>query len=130
MDIFRIVGVGFVTAVATIILKQTKPEIAFAATLTGAVLILAFLADEFDEILQSIRTISNASNLEGGLVKTLLKIVGIGYLTEFAAGILNDFGAASVAEKVVLGGKLTILVSALPLIERVISVLGAFLSVL
>ena len=103
MDIFRIVGVGFVTAIAAILLKQTKPELAFAVTLTGIVIILLFVADMLKVALGALDSIAKLTGVENGLVKTLLKIVGIGYLSEFAAGILTDFGSASLADKVALG---------------------------
>ena len=74
--------------------------------------------------------VSKLTGVENGLVKILLKIVGIGYLTEFAAGILQDFGAPGVADKIVLGGKLTIVAVSLPLIFRVLTVLNAFLGLI
>lgn len=130
MDIFRIVGVGFITAVAAILLKQAKPELAFAVTVTGVIVILLFVADMLKETLGALNTIAKLTGVENGLIKTLLKIVGIGYLTEFAAGILTDFGSASVADKVILGGKLTVLAVSLPLLYRVLAVLNTFLGLI
>lgn len=130
MDIFRIVGVGFITAIAAILLKQTKPELAFAVTVTGIIVILLFVADMLKETLSALDSIAKLTGVENGLVKTLLKIVGIGYLTEFAAGILIDFGSASVADKIILGGKLTVLAVSLPLLYRVLTVLNTFLGLI
>lgn len=130
MDIFRIVGVGFITAIAAILLKQTKPELAFAVTVTGIIVILLFVADMLKETLSALDSIAKLTGVENGLIKTLLKIVGIGYLTEFAAGILTDFGSASVADKVILGGKLTVLAVSLPLLYRVLTVLNTFLGLI
>lgn len=130
MDIFRIVGVGFITAIAAILLKQTKPELAFAVTVTGIIVILLFVADMLKETLSALDSIARLTGVENGLVKTLLKIVGIGYLTEFAAGILIDFGSASVADKIILGGKLTVLAVSLPLLYRVLTVLNTFLGLI
>ena len=130
MDIFRIVGVGFITAIAAILLKQTKPELAFAVTVTGIIVILLFVADMLKETLSALDSIAKLTGVENGLIKTLLKIVGIGYLTEFAAGILTDFGSGSVADKVILGGKLTVLAVSLPLLYRVLTVLNTFLGLI
>ena len=130
MEIFKIVGVGFVTAISVILLKQTKPELAFAVTIAGVIIVLMLAADMLEETLGALDSISRLTGVENGLVKILLKIVGIGYLTEFAAGILLDFGSPSVADKVVLGGKLTIVAVSLPLISRVLTVLNAFLGLI
>ena len=130
MEIFKIVGVGFVTAISAILLKQTKPELAFAVTIAGVIIVLMLAADMLEETLGALDSISRLTGVENGLVKILLKIVGIGYLTEFAAGILEDFGSPSVADKVVLAGKLTIVAASLPLISRVLSVLNTFLGMI
>ncbi len=130
MEIFKIVGVGFVTAISAILLKQTKPELAFAVTIAGVIIVLMLSATLLEQTIGALDSVSKLTGVENGLVKILLKIVGIGYLTEFAAGILQDFGAPGVADKIVLGGKLTIVAVALPLIFRVLTVLNAFLGLI
>lgn len=127
MEIFRIIGVAFVTAVAAIVLKSSKPELSFAVTVTGVVIILIFVADMLQNTVNIISSIAGMTGIENGLIKILLKIVGIGYLTEFSAGLLNDFGSNAVADKVTLAGKLTILVLSLPVIESVLGLIRGFL---
>lgn len=127
MEIFRIIGVAFVTAVAAIVLKCSKPELSFAVTVTGVVIILIFVADMLQNTVNIISSIAGMTGIENGLIKILLKIVGIGYLTEFSAGLLNDFGSNAVADKVTLAGKLTILILSLPVIESVLGLIRGFL---
>lgn len=129
-EIFKIIGIAFITAVTAIILKNTKPELAFAVTITGIIIILVFVADMLQNTVNIISTIAKLTGIENGLIKILLKIVGIGYLTEFSAGILNDFGSGAVADKVVLGGKLTILILSLPIIESVLKLINGFLELI
>ena len=71
--------------------------------------------------------IAQITGIENGLLKVLLKIVGVGYITEFGAGILNDFGSNSIADKVVLGGKITIVMLSIPVMESLLSMIGGFL---
>ena len=127
MEIFRIIGVAFVTAVAAIVLKSSKPELSFAVTVTGVIIILIFVADMLQNTVNIISSIAGMMGIENGLIKILLKIVGIGYLTEFSAGLLNDFGSNAVADKVTLAGKLTILILSLPVIESVLGLIRGFL---
>ena len=130
MEIFKIIGVAFVTAITAILLKSTKPELSFAVTVKGVIIILVFVADMLQNTVNIIAAIANLTGIENGLVKILLKIVGIGYLTEFSAGILNDFGSNAVADKVILGGKLTILILSLPIIEGVLKLVSGFLELI
>ena len=59
-----------------------------------------------------------------------MKIVGINYVTEFGVGVLNDFGSSSLADKVALGGKITIFSLSLPIIESFLELLRGFLLLL
>ena len=127
MEIMRIIGVGFVTAITAILLKPNKPELSFAVTVTGVIVILLFLVDALRNTLGVFATISQMTGIENGLLKILLKIVGVGYITEFGAGILNDFGSNAVADKVTLAGKITIVMLSLPVIESLLTLIQGFL---
>lgn len=129
-EIIKIIGVAFLTAIATILLRQTKPELSFSVTITGIIVIFILLADSLENTLSIFNKIAKMTGVENGLVKTLLKIVGVGYLTEFGAGILNDFGSNSIADKVVLGGKITIVVLSLPILEGLLTMVSGFLRLL
>ena len=128
MDLIKIIGVAFVTALTAILLKGTKPELSFAVTVTGIILILLFLMDMVKGALEIFSIITQMTGTENGLIKVLLKIVGVGYITEFGAGILRDFGSTAVADKVIFAGKITVAVLALPVIESLLGIIKGFLS--
>lgn len=125
--IFQLIGVAFVTAVAAIILKGTKPELAFAVTIAGSVILLLFVFDAFKGSIGLFADIAAGTGVDAVLVKVLLKMVGIGYLVEFSVGILIDFGQNSLADKLVFCGKIVILVLAVPIIESVLSIVRQLL---
>lgn len=127
MEIIKIVGVAFVTAVSAILLRGTKPELSFAVTVAGVIVILLFIVDALQGTLSAFSTIAQITGVENGLLKILLKIVGVGYITEFGAGILTDFGSNAVADKVSLAGKLMIVVLSLPVLESLLSLIRGFL---
>ncbi len=127
MDIMKIIGVAFVTAISAILLKSTKPELSFAVTVTGIIVILLFIVDSLQGVLGVFSSIAQATGVENGLIKILLKIVGVGYLTEFGAGILNDFGSQAVADKIVLGGKITIVILSLPIFQGLLQLVNEFI---
>lgn len=126
-EMIKIVGVGFITAIVTIILRGTKPELSFAVTVTGIIVILLFIVDAVRDTLGIFLAIAQVTGMDNELLKILIKIVGVGYLTEFCVGVLNDFGSNSVADKVLLAGKLTILLMALPIIESLLKLIQGFL---
>ncbi len=127
MQIFQLVGIAFVTAVAALILKGTKPELAFAVTVAGSIILLLFVFEVFKGSIAIFGDIANEAGINSSLVKILLKMVGIGYLVEFSAGILNDFGQNSVADKLIFCGKVVILVLAIPILESVLALIKQLL---
>ena len=127
MQIFQLVGIAFVTAVAALILKGTKPELALAVTVAGSIILLLFVFEVFKGSIAIFGDIANEAGINSSLVKILLKMVGIGYLVEFSAGILNDFGQNSVADKLIFCGKVVILVLAIPILESVLTLIKQLL---
>ena len=99
------------TAISAILLKSTKPELSFAVTITGVIIILMFVVDMLQNTVNILSTIAKLTGIENGLIKILLKIV-------------------AVADKVILGGKLTILILSLPIIESVLKLMAGFLELI
>ena len=126
-DVFRIIGVAFITAITAVILRGIKPELSFAVTVVGIIIILMFVVEMLQGTMAVFTSISQIAGVENGLLKMLLKIVGVGYLTEFGAGILTDFGSNSIADKVALAGKIAIVLLSMPVVESLLQLLGGFL---
>lgn len=127
MDIFKILAIAILTCIASLIVKQVKPEFASIVAISGGIVILLFLINYIDGILNVFRGLVEKANLSPTLFSSILKIIGIGYLTEFTANICNDCGLSSLASKVGLAGKIIILFLALPIITNLLDVLMGIL---
>jgi stage III sporulation protein AD len=123
LDIFKILAIALITCVATLIVKQVKPDFASLVTLAGGIIILLMLIDYINQIFQVLNYIVEKTNLSPGLFGIVLKIIGIGYLTEFTANICSDSDSTSLANKVLLAGKIIILVMALPILTNIIDII-------
>lgn len=130
MEIFQLVGIAFITAIAALILKSTKPELAFAVSIAGSVILLLFVFEAFRDSISIFGNIAQATGLSSSLIKTILKMIGIGYLVEFSAGILNDFGQNSLSDKLVFCGKVLVLVLAIPILESILSLVNQLLGLI
>lgn len=130
MEIFQLVGIAFITAVAALLLKGTKPELAFAVTVAGSIILILFAFELFRDSISIFGKIAQATGIQSSMVKILLKMVGIGYLIEFSAGILTDFGQNSVAEKLIFCGKIIVLILAIPVLESVLTLIGQLLGLI
>jgi len=127
MDIIKVVAVGLVTVIATIIVKQVKPEISVLITLAGSIIIIVFIIQMLQGVFGNFMNIFNKTGVSSSLFVPVLKIIGIGYLCEFGANLCIDGGCNSIADKILFSGKIAILIIALPIINSVIDVVLEFL---
>lgn len=127
MEIVRILGVGLITAVAALLLKSSKPELAFAVTIAGSAIVLIFSFELLSSAFGIFAEIGDKTGIDAALIKVILKIVAIGYLVEFAAGVVEDFGSKSIADKLVFAGKVVIFSVSVPVIRAMVGLIGSFL---
>ena len=127
MEILKIIGVAFLTAICSMLVKSTKPELSFAVNTVGVLIILFQVLTKIPQISEFFARIGVLTGMENGMIKLLLKMVAIGYLTEFSSGLLTDFGSVALADKVVLAGKIMIILLSLPIFESLLKIMQAFL---
>ena len=127
MDIFRIIGVGLATVITALIVKQVKPEIAVVVGLCGGIIMVLMIVDSATNIISVFNSLVSKSGVSSGIFSAVLKIIGLGYITEFSASLCNDAGATSIGNKILLGGKILILISALPIVTNLIDIIAELL---
>ncbi len=125
MEIFKIAAVGLITATCLAVVRDARGEAATVIALAGGALILAMLVDYFTGIFAFFDELVNATGIDRGVINSLLKIVGVGYVTELAAGVCEDGGAKSVGDKIVLGGKLIIFTLTIPVLRTLLGVIAS-----
>ncbi len=121
--IFKIIGLALIIVVAVIVVKQTKPELAMLVGVAGTILLFIYIIDLLEQVFGVFSYILDSTKLNSDLFVILLKIVGVGYLTEFSANLCSDSGNSSVASKILLAGKLVIFILAIPIIKSLIEII-------
>ncbi len=76
--------------------------------------------DKIYEIIRLLEKIAQKGNVDTFYLETILKIIGIAYIADFAANITKDAGQGAMAAKVELAGKILILTMAIPIITVLI----------
>lgn len=116
MEIFKIVGLGIVSTVLIVVLKNVRPEFALYISLVTGVIIFSMIIGELSYVIQTLNLLARKANLEFTYFSTILKIIGMAYVVEFGAQISRDAGEDSIAMKIELGGKILIMVLAIPIL--------------
>jgi stage III sporulation protein AD len=123
MDIARVIIIALIGVLAIVILRSVKPEFAMFAGIAAGVIILLMILEQLTDIFDQFKSISESGSTTGGssVFSAILKIVGIGYLTEYAASICEDYGSQSISKKVQLAGKVGIFALAIPIFTNIVS---------
>ena len=69
------------------------------------------------------------SGIDDGIFTAVLKIIGIGYLTEYSASVATDAGCASIAQKLQFGGKIVIFLMSISIVTALVDVVSALVNV-
>lgn len=121
MDVVKIIGVGLISLVIIIIVRQYKPEFTLYVSLIAGALILLFVMDKIGGIIDLLTTLSNKTVINNEFLVLLIKITGIAFLTEFAVSICKDSGESALASKVDMGGKVIIVSMSIPIISSLLT---------
>ncbi|MEK3797721.1 stage III sporulation protein AD [Peribacillus sp. FSL H8-0477] len=116
----KIAGVALIATFLALILKEQKPNFAFLLIVFVGCSIFLFLADKIYEIIKMLESLAVNAHVNMMYMETILKIIGIAYIAEFASQITKDAGQGSLASKIELSGKILILAMAIPILTVII----------
>ncbi len=116
MEVLQIVGIGILATVMILLLKDNKPEFAILISIATSIAIFYIIMDKMVNIVDMITDIAKKANVDFIYYTTILKIIGIAYIVEFGSQISRDVGEESIASKIELGGKVIIMVLAMPIL--------------
>lgn len=112
-----------------LIFRQQKSEYALFISIGTAVLILICSVDRLRSVVETVQEIQDAIQLDSSMIRILLKMIGITYVSEFAAQICRDAGFGSLGSQIEMFAKLSIMAVSVPvllaLLETVEGLLGA-----
>ncbi len=118
MELIKVIILGVIISILSILLKQIKPEYSLICIIVGSIILISYILSGIQDIFNYFSTIVNKTGLDNAMFTTLLKIIGVGYLIEFSAGVCIDSGNNSIADKIIIAGKVLIFALSLPIITN------------
>ena len=119
----KIVAIALICAVIIIYLKSINSELSLLATIGSGIIIIFLSAEYMANTFEFINKLINISGISADFYKILFKITAIGYLIEFGADTINDFGLNSLSNKLIFVGKLIIFNISLPILYAVFNLI-------
>lgn len=124
MDIFKIVALSIVSVIIITILKSVKKEdFALLITVVASIILFGFIIIKLEGVLSLLEDLVQKSGINQEYLTLLLKVTGISYIIELATNICKDAGNSSIASKIEMFGKVSIVVLTIPVITAVLSVI-------
>ena len=128
MTIIQAAVLGITAVALAVQLKPLRQEYSVYLILAAG-LVIGFLSiSRLELILDTVRAIGSQIRVKNIYLGTLLKMVGITYLAEFASGICRDAGFSALGTQVEMFGKLSILAVSAPVLQALLETLQVFLS--
>ena len=127
MDILRIGTLGVAGALLAIQIKNVKAEYGIYISVTLSMIIFFSILDQLEGMITSVKTIAGFIQMDNYYIGTLMKMLGITYVTEFSSGICKDAGYQTVAAQIETFGKLTILALSMPVLIALLDTIRDFM---
>ncbi|MBQ3063529.1 MAG: stage III sporulation AC/AD family protein [Clostridia bacterium] len=126
MSIIQLAGIALLTSVSVLLLRELKGGLAPTVRLAAAIFLFGAAILLYLPVIARIRTLFALA--EGRELATpVLRAVGVALIAELSAMLCRDMGEGTVAEGVLLFGRMEILLLALPLVDELLRIAGELL---
>ena len=121
-ELFKIIAIAVTGGILSVFLKEYRKEYALLLRLVTSVVLLFLISDMVSAVVGEFFRLTDKTGINQNYIEVIMKTLGIAYICEFASQVLKDSGENSMALKVELGGKVSILCITLPVILNFLEV--------
>lgn len=121
--------IGIIAVLLGLQMKAFKSEYHIYILLGAGIVLFFYLLDRVSLVTEGLNAIQAYVHIEDVYMKTILKMIGIAYIAEFAATICKDAGSQSIAGQIEIFGKLTIMSMSFPIILALLEIVDQLLQI-
>ena len=125
MDFIKIALIILITTFTVSCLPVFDKSIGATISITASLLVLWMIIGVVSPVIENIKNVF--SNYYSGDLSIVFKSLGISLITQFVADIATDNGNKSLANGMILTGKLAIIVLAMPIYIKVFEIMEQIL---
>ncbi len=128
MEIFGICIIGILAAVMALLLRRQSPQTALLLSVGAGTLMILSVIKNILLTTQSISQLLQSSGINADYIVILFKVLGICFLTEFTCDTVTEAGMLSLATNISFAGKVTVLITVLPMFRDIIAAIASMVS--
>jgi stage III sporulation protein AD len=114
MDAFKLAALAIVAASLTLLVRTYRPDMALQVGLVSGLAVLLLMIGQIAGVIDAIKALAQDNGIDSAYIGTLIKIVGIAYIVQFAVQACKDAGETAIAAKVEMCGRTLIIAAVLP----------------
>ena len=118
---------GVLAALGISWMKGVKPEFGTVMSIAGTVAVFAIGLSRVGYLMDTIEELKGWLPIKETYLKLMLKMMGISFLAEFAANICKDAGCGAIAGQIELFGKISVLVTGMPVVLALFETLNEWM---
>lgn len=127
MDVLKIAMLAVGGVLLALMLKQTKPEYSVFLSMAVCICIFLYLLGRLQTVLGYLQQLQAQVNIDGVWLDTILKMLGITYITQFASDICKDAGYSAISSQIELFARVSILFLSFPVLLALVEMIGEIL---
>lgn len=127
MNMVQIGMIGVLGALLAIQFKGGKTEYGIYMSVAVSIVLFLCIVDRLEIFVRTIDEISRYISVDTGYLSTMLKMIGITYISEFSSSICKDTGYQTIAVQIEVFSKLTILAMGMPILLALLETIREFL---
>jgi len=124
---FKTAAAALVTAVLSLVVSRQEKDFALLLTMAGCTMAGLMLLHFLQPVLVFVRQLQSLGDLNGDMLRILLKAVGTGLVAEIAGMVCVDAGNASLGKTIQLLGAAVILWLSIPVFQMLMDLVGRIL---
>ncbi len=128
MEILTVCGIAVTGAFAALALKKYSPETSAMIAVAAGVMIFLSVLTQISPFFRELNELINKAGVDSSYGVILIKTIGICAVCQFTSDCCRDNGQNSLASRVELAGRLSILIISLPMFENILSAAAGLLS--
>ena len=99
MEVMRIVGIGLIGAILSILLRNSKPEFSMLIPVVVSFTVLACAMPYLIRITEELSRMASSAGINSSYMRIVIKVIGISYLVCITAELCKDAGENAIAGK-------------------------------
>ena len=123
----KIVGIGLMAVFLAMTIKNIQSEYALLISVAACMVMFTFCISRVEVIIGAFQQIQEQLSIHSIYIGIIVKVIGIAYISEFAANVCKDAGYSGIASQIEMFGKLSILAMSMPVLTALLTTIQDFI---